>query len=81
MGNYAYELKEATTFINKEDFNKVLEDIKREVRKEEWRCYGWRNNVLNAKTLEDVIVNEFRIKLFDEGDGYYKPIINGINIS
>ena len=51
MGHYAYEIEKITTFINKEDFNKVLDRIKEEVNKDKWKGYGWRDSVLNAKTL------------------------------
>lgn len=80
MGNYAYELKEATTLINKKDFSKVLEDIKNEVRKKEWKCYGWRDDVLNAETLED-IARIFNIKLTYEGNGFYRPVVNNVYVS
>lgn len=80
MGHYAYELKEATTFINKENFNEVLEKIKEEVRTDKWSGYGWRDAVLNAETFEDV-TREFGIELIDEGDGNYRPFVNGIYVS
>lgn len=80
MGHYAYEIEKITTFINKEDFNKVLDRIKEEVNKDKWKGYGWRDSVLNAKTLEDV-AKEFGIQLTDEGGGYYRPVINGVYVS
>lgn len=80
MSFYAYELKEATTYINKKVFSIVLEKIKQEVRKNKWKCYGWRKTVLDADTLEDV-AKEFDIQLANEGDGYYRPVIDGTYIS
>ena len=80
MGHYAYEVQEATTLINKECFNEVLNKIKEAVSQDRWRGYGWRNDVLNAQTLERV-AREFGIQLTDEGDGYYRPIINAVYVS
>lgn len=80
MGHYAYELKEATTFINKENFNEVLTKIKEEVGTDKWSGYGWRDAVLNAEIFEDV-TKEFGIELIDEGNGDYRPFINNIYVS
>ena len=80
MGTYAYELKEATTFIKKENFDEVLEKIKAEVETPRWSGYGWRQYVLNAETLEDV-AKEFNIQLIDEGDENYRPYINDVYVS
>ena len=80
MGHYAYELKEATTTINKENFNEVLSKIKEEVGTDKWKSYGWRQSVLNAETLEDV-AKEFNIKLVDEGEDNYRPYINDVYVS
>ena len=80
MGTYAYELKEATTFINKENFEQVLFEIKLEVETSQWAGYGWRDHVLDAKTLEDV-AKIFGIQLIDEGDGNYRPVINDVYVS
>lgn len=81
MGHYAYELEESTTLINKADFDTVLSKIKKEVNKDKWKGYGWRDSVLNAKTLEDVITKEFGIQLVDEDEGYYRPVINNVYVS
>ena len=80
MGNYAYELKETTTTINKANFDEILAKIKEEVMLHLWWNYGWRENVLKAETLEDV-TKEFGIELIDEGNGNYRPYINGIYVS
>lgn len=80
MGHYAYELKEATTTINKENFNEVLSKIKEEVGTDRWSCYGWRQDVLEAETLEDV-AKVFNIQLVDEGDDNYRPYINDVYVS
>ena len=80
MGHYAYELKEATTTINKKNFDEVLTKIKEEVETDRWKSYGWRQSVLEAETLEDV-VKEFNIKLVDEGEGNYRPYINDVYVS
>ena len=80
MGHYAYELKEATSFINKKDFNTVLEKIKEEVKTPKWSCYGWRNSVLKAETLED-FAKEFNIQLVEEENDNYRPEINDVYVS
>lgn len=80
MSHYAYEVKEATTTINKKDFENVLSKIKKEVATDKWVHYGWRNNMLNAETLEDV-ASEFNIQLADEGNGNYRPVINNVYVS
>jgi len=80
MSHYAYELKEATTFVNEKDFDKILVKIKEEVSAVKWQGYGWRNEVLNASRLEDV-VGEFNILLMHEGNGYFRPIINDVYVS
>lgn len=80
MGHYAYEVQEATTLINKDCFNEVLSKIKEVVSKDKWRGYGWRSDVLNAQTLEDV-AREFNIQLTEEGDGYYRPVIDSVYVS
>ena len=59
MGTYAYELKDATTFINEENFDQVLFEIQLTVGTSQWAGYGWRDCVLNAETLESVA------KIFD----------------
>ena len=80
MGHYAYELTEATTFINKKHFDKVLTKIKNEVKQDRWRGYGWRDAVLNTETLED-FAKEFNIQLIDEGNDNYRPYINDVYVS
>jgi hypothetical protein len=80
MGHYAYELKEATTFINEENFDEVLVKIIEEVATDKWKGYGWRDSVLNAVSFEDV-AREFGIELIDERDGNYRPFINGVYVS
>ena len=80
MGRYVYELKEATTTINKGNFNEVLTKIKEEVGTSRWSCYGWKQHVLEAETLEDV-AKIFNIQLVDEGDGNYRPVINDVYVS
>lgn len=79
MGHYAYETKDATTFIDMSGFE-LVEDIKNAVRMEKWNCYGWRNDVLKAETVEE-IANVFNIKLVDEEDGYCRPVIDCVYVS
>ena len=80
MGAYADELKEATTFINKKDFDEALMKIKEAVNTDRWSGYGWKHHVLNAKTLEDVATT-FGIQLIDEGDDNYRPVIQNVYVS
>lgn len=80
MGSYAYELQKSTSFINRKHFDDVLENIKKEVKKDNWDGFGWRNDVLSAETLEDV-AKTFNIKLVDEDEGYYRPVIYEVYIS
>ena len=80
MSHYANELQKVTAFIHEENFDKVLNDIKNTVATKRWLGFGWRENVLNARTLED-FTNEFAIKLVDEGNGYFRPVIKNVYVS
>ena len=80
MSTYINELTEATTTINKSDFNEVLAKIKYAASADKWTQYGWRNDVLQAKTLIDVM-NIFNIELSGDENGNYRPIINNVYLS
>lgn len=79
MSHYAYEVQDATTRINRSDFE-VVERIKDAARTEKWCGYGWRNELLDATTIEEV-AEIFGIELVDEGEGYYRPFIDEVYVS
>ena len=80
MSSYINEIKEATTFIHKDNFKTILHKIKIETAKSKWACYGWRNDILKSKTLRTAL-SIFGIKLADEGNGYYRPVIKDTYVS
>ena len=82
MSHYAYEVQEATSFLDKENFELLggVEEIKNVVRTEKWCGYGWRNSVLEATTADD-IARIFSVQLVDEGAGFYRPVIEDAYVS
>lgn len=80
MSHYATEIKPATCYIHKEDFNEILYRIKKAAEAKCWNCYGWQKAVLNANTLEDV-AKEFDIQLLHEYGNYYRPYIFDVYVS
>lgn len=76
MSHYIYDLEDSTTTINRKDFNTVLAAIKQEVEKPKWNCYGWKDDVLKAETLEEVAWI-FDIGLCNVSDGNYRPVFAG----
>lgn len=76
MSHYIYDLEDATTTINRKDFNTVLAAIKQEVKKPKWNSYGWKDDVLKAETLEEVAWI-FDIGLCNVSDGNYRPVFAG----
>lgn len=76
MSHYIYDLEDATTTINRKDFNTVLATIKQEVKKPKWNCYGWKDDVLKAEALENVAWI-FDIGLCDVSDRNYRPVFDG----
>ena len=82
MGDYAYEVQEATAFLDMDQFIlcngiKQVQDV---VRTEKWCGYGWRDELLEAKNAYDV-AKVFGIQLIDEGVGFYRPVINDVYVS
>lgn len=80
MSHYANELKEATCYINSNDFEEARIAIQECVRRGDWQCYGWYNVVLKAKTFEDLL-GEFDIKLEPVYGNYYRPVICDVYVS
>ena len=80
MSSYINEIKEATTFIHKDNFKTILHKIKIEAAKSKWACYGWRNDILKSKNLRTAL-SIFGIKLADEDNGYYRPVIQNTYVS
>ena len=76
MSHYIYDLEDATTTINRKDFNTVLAAIKQEVKKPKWNSYEWKDDVLKAETLEEVAWI-FDIGLCNVSDGNYRPVFAG----
>ena len=80
MSTYVNELKKATTLVHEDDFKTILRKIKTEAAKSKWTCYGWRNDALKSKNLRTAL-SVFGIKLADEGNGYYRPVIKDTYVS
>ena len=82
MSHYAYEVEEATAFLDMDHFI-LFNGVKRiqdAARTERWCGYGWRDELLKAQTADDV-ARIFGIGLVDEGAGFCRPIIDGIYVS
>ena len=80
MSTYVNELKKATTLVHEDNFKTILRKIKTEAAKSKWACYGWRNDILKSKNLRTAL-SIFGVKLADEGNGYYRPVIKDTYVS
>ena len=76
MSHYIYDLEDATTTINRKDFNTVLAAIKQEATQPKWTRHGWKDDVLKAEILEKVAWI-FDIGLCNVSDGNYRPVFDG----
>lgn len=80
MSTHISECIEATTTMNKDDFDTVLANIKTAASLPKWKRYGWKDTVLEAKTFNDVM-KEFNIGLVDMGNGNYRSVFNHVYVS
>lgn len=80
MSHYATEIKKATCYIHKSDFETVRKEIQSVVDRDGWLHYGWHDEVLKATTLEEIL-SEFNIRLVNEYGNYYRPVIEDVYVS
>lgn len=82
MSHYAYEVQEATAYLDGDLASNLnlVEKIKNVARTEKWCGYGWRDRLLEAKSIFE-IARIFGIQLVDEGMELYRPVIDGAYVS